>query len=90
MQGFSGGCSGKYRGNIPREVHVVRTMVRFAGLAFGVSACGEQAGERGENAVNLSRTARARRFERGMSVLTRLLAQISANGLDRARKSLYY
>ena len=47
-------------------------------------------GERVENAVNLSRTARERRFEHDLSVLTRLLAQISANGLDRARKALYY
>ena len=49
-----------------------------------------QGGKQVENAVILSSTARARRFEHDMSVLTGLLAQISANGLDRARKSLYY
>ena len=32
----------------------------------------------------------ARRLEHDLSVLTGLLAQISANGLDRARKVLYY
>ena len=56
----------------------------YAMRAFG------QGGERVENAVNLSRTARERRFEHDLSVLTRLLAQISVNGLDRARKALYY
>ena len=49
-----------------------------------------QGGKRVENAVILSRIARARRFEHDLSVLTRLLALISANGLDRARKALYY
>ena len=49
-----------------------------------------QGGEQGENAERLFGTDQSRRFEHDLSVLTGLLAQISAIGLDRARKVLYY
>ena len=49
-----------------------------------------QGGEQGENAERLFGTDQSRRFEHDLSVLTGLLAQISAIGLDRAGKALYY
>lgn len=49
-----------------------------------------QSGEWGENAERLFDIDQSRRSEHDLSVLTGLLAQISAIDLDRARKVLYY